>query len=44
VKLVEIAQPLRAALTGSLTSPSVFEIMVILGKEETLKRLEAVSL
>ncbi|MEQ8195789.1 MAG: glutamate--tRNA ligase family protein, partial [Rhodospirillales bacterium] len=39
-KLGQIAQPLRAALTGSNISPGVFEIMEILGKEETLGRIE----
>jgi glutamyl-tRNA synthetase len=39
-KLVEIAQALRSALTGSTVSPSVFEVMEILGQEETLRRIE----
>jgi len=39
LKLGKVAQPIRALLTGSTTSPSVFEIMEILGKEESLKRL-----
>lgn len=39
IKLVALAQPLRILITGSLVSPSVFEIMEILGKENTLKRL-----
>jgi glutamyl-tRNA synthetase len=39
-KLGQIAQPLRVALTGSTVSPGVFEIMEVLGKEETLGRLE----
>lgn len=39
-KLGNVAQPLRVGLTGSTISPSVFEIMAILGKEETLARLE----
>lgn len=39
IKLVEIAQSLRAALTGSTISPSVFEIMEILGKKESLARI-----
>jgi len=39
LKLGKVAQPLRAALTGSTVSPSVFEIMDVLGKEESLKRL-----
>ncbi|MBB5514726.1 glutamyl-tRNA synthetase [Rubricella aquisinus] len=44
-KLGKVMQPLRAALTGSTTSPSVFEILVILGQEESLARLnDALSL
>ena len=43
VKLGTLAQPLRVALTGRTVSPSVFEIMEVLGKEETLKRLSAFS-
>jgi glutamyl-tRNA synthetase len=39
VKLSAIAQPLRAALTGRSTSPGIFEVMVVLGKEESLARL-----
>lgn len=39
MKLVDLAQPLRVLLTGHTVSPSVFEIMAILGKEETFKRL-----
>jgi glutamyl-tRNA synthetase len=38
----KIAQPLRAALTGSNASPSIFEVMQALGKSETLARLNAV--
>jgi glutamyl-tRNA synthetase len=34
-----IAQPLRAALTGSTASPGLFEVMEVLGKEETLGRI-----
>jgi glutamyl-tRNA synthetase len=40
-KLVEVAQALRLALTGRLSSPSVFEIMEILGKDESIKRIAA---
>ncbi len=43
LKLGKVAQPLRAALTGRGISPSVFDMMVILGKSETLARLEDVS-
>ncbi len=39
-KLGDIAQPLRAALTGKSISPGVFEVMEILGKEESLGRLK----
>ena len=41
VKLVEIAQAMRGALCGKLASPSVFEIVSIIGKEETIKRLKS---
>ena len=34
-----VAQPLRAALTGSLASPGIFEVMEVLGREETLGRI-----
>ena len=40
VKLIEIAQALRGALCGKLASPSVFEIITILGKDETIHRIE----
>jgi glutamyl-tRNA synthetase len=39
VKLGQVAQPLRAALTGSTTSPGMFEVMEVLGKEECLGRI-----
>ncbi len=38
-KLGKIAQPLRAALTGRTVSPPVFDVMNVLGREETLARL-----
>ncbi len=38
-KLGKIAQPLRVALTGRTVSPSVFDVMVTLGREESLARL-----
>lgn len=40
LKLGAVAQPVRAALTGSTVSPSVFEIMDVLGREETMGRLD----
>ncbi|MFN3688482.1 glutamate--tRNA ligase [Salinarimonas sp.] len=39
VKLGQIAQPLRAAITGRTTSPPLFDVMAVLGREETLARL-----
>jgi glutamyl-tRNA synthetase len=39
VKLGQVAQPLRAALTGRATSPGLFDVMAVLGKDETLLRL-----
>lgn len=40
VKLGKIAQPVRVALTGRAESPGIFEVMVALGNEKTLSRLE----
>jgi glutamyl-tRNA synthetase len=42
VKLGQLAQPLRAALTGSTASPGIFEVMAVLGREEVLARLRDV--
>jgi glutamyl-tRNA synthetase len=39
LKLGAIAQPLRAALTGRTTSPGIFEVLSVLGKDETLARI-----
>src|SRR5581483_2079760 len=39
VKLGEIAQPLRAALTGGTVSPPVFEVAAIFGRDEVLARI-----
>lgn len=41
LKLGKVLQPLRAALTGTTVSPPIFEAAAILGKEETLFRLNA---
>ena len=38
-KLGTIAQPLRAALTGRVTSPGIFDVLAVLGKSESLARL-----
>lgn len=40
VGLGKVAQPLRAALTGRIVSPSVFDVMLLIGREETIARLE----
>ncbi len=42
LKLGKVAQPLRAALTGSSVSPPIFEVMEILGREESLARINDV--
>jgi glutamyl-tRNA synthetase len=39
LKLGKVAQPLRAALTGRSVSPPVFDVMVVLGREEALARI-----
>jgi len=41
VKLGAVAQPLRAALTGRATSPGVFDVLVTLGRDESLARIAA---
>ena len=42
LKLGKIAQPLRAALTGSNVSPGVFAVMEVLGRDESLARIDNV--
>ena len=39
IKLGQLAQPLRAALTGRSTSPGIFDVLAVLGREESLARL-----
>ncbi len=39
-KLGQLAQPLRAALTGHATSPGIFDVLAVLGREESLGRLK----
>jgi glutamyl-tRNA synthetase len=41
LKLGQVAQPLRAALTGKASSPPLFEMLALLGREESLIRLMA---
>ncbi|MBB3929883.1 glutamyl-tRNA synthetase [Kaistia hirudinis] len=39
LKLGKVAQPLRAALTGRSTSPGIFDVLIVLGREESLGRI-----
>jgi glutamyl-tRNA synthetase len=39
VKLGKVAQPLRSALTGTTTSPGIFDVLEVLGREESLGRI-----
>ncbi|HEY8591233.1 MAG TPA: glutamate--tRNA ligase [Sphingomicrobium sp.] len=39
VKLGKLAQPLRAALTGRTTSPGIFDVLALLGRDEALARI-----
>jgi glutamyl-tRNA synthetase len=39
LKLGKVAQPLRAALTGRAASPGIFDVLEVLGREESLARL-----
>jgi glutamyl-tRNA synthetase len=41
LKLGQVAQPMRAALTGKASSPPVFEMLALLGRAESLNRLRA---
>jgi glutamyl-tRNA synthetase len=43
-KLGAVAQPLRAALTGRTTSPGIFNVLAVLGRDESLARLRDQSL
>ncbi|KUO49668.1 MAG: glutamate--tRNA ligase [Sphingomonadales bacterium BRH_c3] len=39
--LGKLAQPLRAALTGTTTSPGIFDVLILLGRAEALARIDA---
>jgi glutamyl-tRNA synthetase len=43
VKLGQVAQPLRVALSGSTASPGIFEVLSVLGPAETRERLQAAA-
>jgi len=40
LKLAQVAQPIRAALTGKTVSPGIFDVLSLLGKEKALKRID----
>ena len=42
LKLGKLAQPVRVALTGTTVSPGIYDVILLLGKEQTLKRLRDV--
>ena len=42
-KFGKLAAPLRAALAGCAATPSVFDMMLVLGRDETVARLEDAS-
>ncbi len=42
LKMVKIAQPVRIGLTGRSAAPGIYEMLMILGKNESLKRIEKV--
>ncbi len=42
LKLGQVAQPLRAALAGTMSAPPIFEMASILGKDETIKRINKI--
>jgi glutamyl-tRNA synthetase len=41
LKLGQVAQPIRAALTGKINSPPIFAMLAVLGSDESLVRLRA---
>ncbi len=43
LKLKDVAQPLRVALTGSLTSPPINAVLAALGREESITRILAAA-
>ena len=40
IKLGKLAQPVRVALTGGTVSPGIFEVLEVMGKAKTIKRIE----
>jgi len=41
IKLGKVAQPVRVALTGGTVSPGIYDVIEIMGKDKTIKRIEA---
>ncbi|HEX9021115.1 MAG TPA: glutamate--tRNA ligase [Nitrospirota bacterium] len=41
LKLGKVAQPVRVALTGGTVSPGIYDVIEVMGKEKTIKRIEA---
>jgi len=40
IKLGNLAQPVRVAVTGGTESPGIFEVLEVMGKEKTMRRLD----
>jgi glutamyl-tRNA synthetase len=43
MKLGQLAQPVRVALTGGTVSPGIYEVIAVLGRERTVRRLRAAT-
>jgi glutamyl-tRNA synthetase len=43
MKLGQLAQPVRVALTGGTVSPGIYEVIAVLGRERTVRRLRAAA-
>ncbi len=42
IKMIKIAQPVRISLTGRSAAPGIYEMLMILGKDESIKRIEKI--
>ncbi len=40
LKFGKVAQPLRVALTGGVPSPGIYEVLLVLGRERSIRRIE----
>ena len=40
LKMKQLAQPIRIAMVGSAVSPSVYDVLSIIGREDVIKRIE----